>query len=149
MTSFYKEQGKTLLVVLEELFQRFGYYKEELFSLPINGGNAPNQTELVMAELRKNIPKIEGLKLVSIDDYHTLKRTYVNGKGESTSNTEPLLLPSSNVLKYWYEDGSWIAIRPSGTEPKLKVYLAAHGIGPTECETKIQQMQAAIKKHIK
>ncbi|MDP9580317.1 phospho-sugar mutase [Priestia megaterium] len=149
MTSFYKEQGKTLLVVLEELFQRFGYYKEELFTLPINGGNAPNQTELVMAELRKNIPKIEGLKLVSIDDYHTLKRTYINRKGESTSNTEPLLLPSSNVLKYWYEDGSWIAIRPSGTEPKLKVYLAAHGTGPTECETKIQQMQAAIKNHIK
>ncbi|MGG0465059.1 phospho-sugar mutase [Priestia aryabhattai] len=149
MTSFYKDQGKTLLVVLEELFQRFGYYKEELFSLPINGGNTPNHTGLVMAELRKNIPKIEGLKLVSIDDYHILKRTHINKKGELTSNTEPLLLPSSNVLKYWYEDGSWIAIRPSGTEPKLKVYLAAHGTGSTECETKIQQMQTAIKKHIK
>ncbi|MED3854196.1 phospho-sugar mutase [Priestia megaterium] len=149
MTSFYKDQGKTLLVVLEELFQKFGYYKEELFSLPINGGNTPNHTGLVMAELRKNIPKIEGLKLVSIDDYHILKRTHINKKGKLTSNTEPLLLPSSNVLKYWYEDGSWIAIRPSGTEPKLKVYLAAHGTGSTECETKIQQMQTAIKKHIK
>ncbi|WCK53742.1 phospho-sugar mutase [Aneurinibacillus sp. Ricciae_BoGa-3] len=149
MTSFYKGLGKTLIDALEKLFQRFGYYKEELFSLTLKGADAPNQTDLVMDVLRRETPKVEGLKLVAIEDYLTLKRILADDEGNPTSTADALLLPASNVLKYLYEDGSWMAVRPSGTEPKLKTYLAARGTSKTDCETKTQQMRAAIEDHIK
>lgn len=149
MTSFYKSQGKTLLDALDGLFERFGYYKEVLFSVTINGEDGATRMQAIVDEFRKDTPTIEGLKLVAIEDYVTSKRTHVDSAGNPTSAQDSLTLPASDVLKYVYEDGSWMAVRPSGTEPKLKAYCAARGLSKADCETKTQRMRAVIEARVK
>jgi phosphoglucomutase len=147
MVSFYKSQDKTLLDALHALFARFGHYREALISVPLQQKGASNRVQSVMDGLRQSTPSVEGLRLVAIEDYKTSRRSHVDASGQETS-MDTLQLPKSDVLKYLYEDGSWMAIRPSGTEPKIKVYLAARGQHDEDCKAKIQHMQRTIEQHL-
>ncbi|MCL6632077.1 MAG: phospho-sugar mutase [Alicyclobacillus herbarius] len=148
MAAFHKSQGRTLHDALDDLFKRFGFYKEELVSVKITGEDASERREAILDDLRKNTPIVENLRLVAIEDYSAQRRVKVGGDGKPLGEAEPLHLPKSDVLKYWYEGGSWMAIRPSGTEPKVKAYLAARGKDKQECEEKIRRMRTVIEKRV-
>ncbi len=148
MTAFYKSQGKTLLDALQNLFERFGYYKEELFSTTLQGADAHEKIEAIVENLRENTPQVQGLKLTAIEDYLKSERRQVDENGNLSSSVEHLKLPKSDVLKYLYADGSWLAVRPSGTEPKLKAYLAARGKSPQDCDAKVESMRQAVIQRV-
>jgi phosphoglucomutase len=149
MTAYYKAKGQTLHDALEALFTRFGYFIEEMFSTHIDGADAGKKLQAIMDRLRKDSPLIKELKLTAIEDYETSKHIHVDASGKPTSASSELTLPKSDVLKYRYEDGSWLAFRPSGTEPKLKAYLAARGKSKEECKKKIQGMHRVIEERLK
>ncbi len=108
MAGYYKKQGKSLLDVLEDIYKEFGYYRERLISIVLEGIEGSRRIERKMEDFRKNpLEEIEGLKLSKTIDY-----LY-----DETGNSK------SNVLKYYLEDGSWYTVRPSGTEPKIKLYI--------------------------
>ncbi|QQE76850.1 phospho-sugar mutase [Alicyclobacillus sp. SO9] len=143
MAAYYKGQGLTLGDRLDELFQQFGTYAEFSYSIPLEASGAEEQRTQFMDNLRKTPPQVTGLELLRIEDYlHSISR---NTEHLSDNAAESQLsLPKSNVLKYIFKDQSWMAIRPSGTEPKMKIYLAAHGIDKEDTDTKIQNMRQSL-----
>jgi phosphoglucomutase len=119
MAAYYKtHEGMTLLDALEQLWQRFGYYQEELVNLEL-AENELDRVERIMNHLRfAGLSELKGVKILRVDDYlqqsiHDLL----------TDERFPTGLPASNSLKYFLEGDAWFCIRPSGTEPKLKIYL--------------------------
>lgn len=108
MAAYYKKQGKSLLEVLEDIYKEFGYYRERLISIVLEGLEGSRRIERIMDDFRKKpLEKIGDLELSKTIDY-----LY-----DETGNSK------SNVLKYYLEDGSWYTVRPSGTEPKIKLYI--------------------------
>lgn len=129
MAGYYKKLGKNLLEVLEEIYRQYGYYKENLISVVLEGLEGKNRIKRMMDYFRANpIKEIGDMKLDRVVDYLL----------DDTGNEK------SNVLKYYMDDGSWYAIRPSGTEPKIKVYIYSKGKDEEEAENKIKQ----IEKHV-
>ncbi len=118
MAAYYATEGKTLLDALEELFNQFGYYEEALISRTFEGKDGQEQMKSILNNYRENTPtEIAGVAVSRVEDYLTGVARLQDGR------TEPILLPRENVLKLVLEDRSWIAIRPSGTEPKCKFYF--------------------------
>ena len=110
MAAYYKKQGKSLLDVLDDMYKEHGYYSNDVISITLQGLDGKARIGRIMEEFRKNpLESLADLKTVKIIDY----------KLDETG------LPKSNVLKYYFEDESWVAIRPSGTEPKIKLYINA------------------------
>ena len=125
MTAFYKKQGKSLLDVLDELYEKYGYYGDKLISIVLEGADGQALISRIMEEYRKNpIKEIGDMKLEKIIDY----------KFDETG------LPKSNVLKYIYDDGSWFVVRPSGTEPKIKLYIYSVAKDVEEGNKKIEEI---------
>ena len=119
--NFYKKQGKDLVDVLNELYAKHGTFKESQIALSKAGAAGAARIKEIMENLRNDAPKaIGGYNVKVVEDYGTSVR-YENGE-ETVID-----LPKSNVLKYYLEDGSWIAARPSGTEPKCKFYFSIKG----------------------
>lgn len=144
MTLAYKLQKKTLDTVLERLYHEHGYYREELLSYTFKGQFGIKKMEQVMQKFRNDPPRTIGALTVQyIEDYQTKKRMAV---AEGTE--KPIALPSSNVLKFMMEDGSWCCVRPSGTEPKLKVYLSAKAASQPEAERKLSEMEAFMQRAV-
>jgi len=128
--AYYKSHGKTLLDVLNDLYERHGYYLEGLVSVTKKGADGARAIQQLLTSLRENpLKEIAGLSIASEEDYSTQNRSFVDGRKK-----EKLSLPKSNVIKYFLEDGSWVCIRPSGTEPKIKYYIGV--TSPTELESK-------------
>ncbi|MDO4778828.1 MAG: phospho-sugar mutase [Tissierellia bacterium] len=122
MAAYYKKHGKTLLDVLNEIYDEFGYYGEKLISVVLEGLDGQALIGRIMEEFRKNpIKEMGEMKLTNIIDY----------KFDETG------LPKSNVLKYIFDDGSWYVLRPSGTEPKIKLYIYSVGKGKEDGDKKI------------
>ena len=121
MTVFYKNNGKTLLDVLEEIYQKYGYCYSTQKSFTCEGQSGMEKIKEIMSSLRNNPPmEICGSKVVKINDYGT-SLSY-----DKLANTESeITLPKSNVLSYFLEDTSTFIVRPSGTEPKIKTYICA------------------------
>lgn len=118
MAAYYSTQGKTLLDALEDLYEQFGYYKEALVSKIFEGKDGQEQMKAILNNYRLDMPsEIAEVTVVRIEDYLTGIATLQDG------TTGPINLPKENVLKFILEDKSWIAIRPSGTEPKCKFYF--------------------------
>lgn len=139
MAAYYSTQGKTLLDALEELYERFGYYKEALVSKVFEGKDGQEQMKAVLNNYRLNTPKeIAGVAVVRVEDYLTGITTLHDG------TTEPIFLPKENVLKFLLEDNSWVAIRPSGTEPKCKFYFGVI----RDTEEKANKILARLKEDI-
>jgi len=129
MAALYKKQGKTILDVLEELYETHGYYNEKLISVVLEGLEGSKRIGRMMDEFRKNpITQFEGMKLENTIDYLL----------DETGNSK------SNVLKYYLDDGSWYAVRPSGTEPKIKLYVYSKGIDNISSMSKINIIESTV-----
>ena len=136
--AYYKAQGKDLIDVLNELYAKHGTFKETQVALSKSGEAGSKRIAEIMSDLRADSPKqIGGLKVVSVEDYQTSIKTK---DGVETT----IDLPKSNVLKYYLEDGSWIAARPSGTEPKIKFYFSIKGKDIAEASEKTDVLQKDI-----
>ena len=122
MAAYYKSQGKSLLDVIDELFNEYGYYSNEVVSIVLEGLDGQERISRIMTQVRNNpIKEVCDYKVKNIIDY----------QNDDTG------LPKSNVLKYYLEDDSWFAIRPSGTEPKIKIYINAIGKDMDESKDKL------------
>ncbi|MGQ9855312.1 MAG: phospho-sugar mutase [Fervidobacterium sp.] len=144
MAAYYKKQGKTLIDVLESLYKTFGYYLEDNFSLVYEGLKGMEKIRRIMEVFRKKFPRVIGtLDLVEYIDYKERKLYDHNGK--EIGEIEPHI-PASNVLRFFLSDGSWYAIRPSGTEPKLKVYIYTVDKVKEEASRKLTVIKDTILK---
>ena len=133
MAAYYYDKGMSLYEGLQELYKKYGYFKEKTISLTLKGIEGLAKIKEIITYFRENdIKEFNNTKVVDLKDYQ---------KGIDD-------LPKSNVLKYFLEDGSWIAIRPSGTEPKLKFYVAVKGQDESECAGKISNIESDINKII-
>lgn len=148
MTAAWAAKGQTLVTVLQQLFEQYGYFREEMFSTSYGGPDALDQQRKVMDKLRQHRPDVNGMTLAAVEDYESRKRSCIRSNSTDGEAVESLTLPQADVLKYLFEDGSWMAVRPSGTEPKMKVYLSARGRSEVDCNVKVKRMRAAIEPHV-
>lgn len=133
MAGFYKKQGKTLLDVLEDIYKEHGYYANDVISITLQGMDGQERIGRIMEEVRNNsIKELANLSTDHIIDY----------KLDETG------LPKSNVLKYYFNDSSWLALRPSGTEPKIKIYVNAVADTKDEAEDKKEQLVKEMRQII-
>ena len=134
MAAYQKAQGKTLLERLEELYQEHGYYKEALDSFTLPGADGQERIVAIMADLRaRELNEIGGQAIAEVKDYK-------NGIDD---------LPKADVLKYFFVSGGWMAVRPSGTEPKIKFYYSVRGKTMAEAEAKVTALQSAVQEIMK
>lgn len=137
--AFYKEQGKDLVDVLDSLYDRHGTYEESQVALSLAGEAGAKRIKEILANLRKDAPtQIGGTKVVRSEDY---KECVIK---EADTVTELTGFTKSDVLKYYLEDGSWIAVRPSGTEPKCKFYYCIKGASKEDAHNKTVHFQKAM-----
>ncbi|MGG2108570.1 phospho-sugar mutase [Lysinibacillus pakistanensis] len=140
MAAFYAKKGQTLLDGLQSLYDQFGTYQEALVSQVFEGKNGQEEMKAILNNLRQNAPTfIGGIAVKRFEDYLTGISTLADG------TTENITLPKENVLKYILEDSSWVAIRPSGTEPKCKFYFGGVGQTAEEAKDKLKRLQAAFE----
>ena len=134
MTAYYSKRGLTLCDALEELYKTYGYYREGMTDIYMEGLDGIERRKRVMATLRNNPPKaIGGCKVARVGDFAT--RTYTDlATGEKTDSG----LPASDVLVYILEDGDKVIVRPSGTEPKIKIYFLTHAADAAAAEPKLK-----------
>lgn len=142
--AFYKKKGMSLYEGLMQLFEQYGYYREGLQSLTLKGKEGAEQIQGLLASFREQPPtEMAGKKIVAIEDYQTSERIDMT-TGEKTVIT----LPKSNVLKYLLEDGSWFCLRPSGTEPKAKVYFGVKGRSLSDSEQLLEKLSNSVMKRV-
>lgn len=140
--TYYKNQGKTLVDVLEELYAKFGYYLEDQVSLSLKGEEGSKRIKEIMAHFQNTrIHDFAGIQIVAKEDYRKSERV---DKGIVSK----LNFPQSDVIKYFLEDGSWIAIRPSGTEPKCKFYYCVTDQTKEAAIAKFELLKGAITGEI-
>ena len=117
--AYYKEQGRTLYDVLIELYETYGCYREELVTITLKGKVGAEKIQAIMENFREFTPiTVADKKVISVEDYKESINTNLTNDSKKVID-----LPKSNVLKYTLSDGSWFVLRPSGTEPKAKVYI--------------------------
>ena len=144
MFAYYKAQGLTLADVLEELYKQHGYYEGRLLSFTFEGSSGFARMQALMKDLRDHAPKaIAGHPVTQIGDYQASVMTDAHGKQTVID------LPKSNVLRFFMEGGCEAVVRPSGTEPKLKVYLTTTGKNPQACSETAQKMEEYFADWVK
>lgn len=138
--SYYKTQGKNLHDVLIELYNRHGWYKEALVSVTKKGADGAREIEALLEGMRLNpLRSIAGIPVASVEDYETQNRIFTD-----LEKSEKIELPQSNVLKYFLSDGSWVCLRPSGTEPKVKFYFSVKADTGQECDEKLELIKESF-----
>ncbi|WP_368907490.1 phospho-sugar mutase [Bacillus wiedmannii] len=144
VAAYYKSQGKTLYDGLLEVFEKYGFFREDLVSLTLKGKDGAEQIQEMMATFRENPPKeVAGLTVVAVEDY---KASIVTSLQDG--HKEEIHLPKSNVLKYQLEDGSWFCLRPSGTEPKIKFYFGVQDNSLQNSEQKLLTIKEDIMNRL-
>ncbi len=144
VAAFYKKQGKNLYDGLQELFEKYGYFAEKTIALTFDGIEGAQEIKDLMAKFRQELPTdFAGYKVIAAEDYQASSRQDAEG------NVTTINLPKSNVLKYFLEDGTWIAVRPSGTEPKIKFYIGTQGTSEADAQAKCEKFEKAINDFIK
>lgn len=140
--AYWKSQGMTLCDKMQELFETYGYYQENLCTVTLKGQNGAKQIAEMMENIRTHVPKsVGGLKVVQFRDYREdVKLDMVRGEKTGTG------LPKSNVLYFELEKGAWCCVRPSGTEPKIKFYIGVKGESKEEAEDRLQNLTEAVKR---
>ena len=134
-TAYYKKLGLTLWDQMENIYKKYGYYRENNFSIVLKGIEGAEQIKKIMDKMRNNSPKeIAGLKVLSVGDY---QRQIIHSN--ITEEEKCTNLPKSNVLYYELENNAWCCIRPSGTEPKIKFYIGV-------CTNSIEEANIELKK---
>jgi phosphoglucomutase len=136
--AFYKKKGMTLYEAMTNLYEKYGYYLEGLRSLTLKGKEGAETIGAILSSFRsENLKQIGSLKIVAAEDYLQSVR-------HSEQGQEEILLPKSNVLKYILEDGSWVCLRPSGTEPKVKFYFGVNGQNMDDTKQKLVDLEQAF-----
>ena len=138
--AYYKQKGMTLWDAMIAMYEKYGYYKDAVKAIGLSGIEGLAKIQSIMETLRNNTPtEVGGYKVTSARDYKldTIKNM-------ATGEVKPTGLPSSNVLYYDLEDGAWICVRPSGTEPKIKVYFGVKGTSLKDAEEKENALGAAV-----
>ncbi|MDF2615114.1 MAG: phosphoglucomutase/phosphomannomutase alpha/beta/alpha domain [Clostridia bacterium] len=138
MALYYKTQGKNLSQALNDLFNEHGYYKEHLISIEMEGKDGQEKIKSMITALRDNTPLCVGETKIRITEDYQLSQRY----NKDENSIELINLPKSNVIKFILEDDSWFVVRPSGTEPKIKIYASVVGAAMADAEEK---MEAFIK----
>lgn len=140
VAAFYKKQGKTLYDGLQSIFETYGYYAEKTISVTMSGQEGSAKIAALMEKFRQEAPtEFAGAKVLQTEDFKKLTRT------DAAGNVEALTTPPSDVLKYMLEEQGWVAIRPSGTEPKIKFYIGVKGNSQDDAEAKIAAYEASIQ----
>lgn len=142
VAAYYKKRGMTLYEGLLEVFEKYGFYREGLKSLTLKGKDGAEQIAALLTSFRNDPPAAFGEYRVAISEDYKTSIKIENGKSES------ILLPKSNVLKYYLEDGSWVCLRPSGTEPKVKFYFGVKGTSLADSEQRLEQVSAAFMEKV-
>ena len=146
MTLYYKEKGLTLYEALINLYEEYGYTKETLVSIELQGKEGQDKITKCIDTLRNDkVTEINGIKVVKAFDYKLSEE--VSYENNDVTKSE-INLPKSNVLKYILEDDSWFVVRPSGTEPKMKVYLSIVGESLKSSEEKINAFKEDVMNKI-
>jgi len=134
--AFYKQKGMSLYDALLSLFDQYGYFLEGLRSLTLKGITGSELIQQTMTNFRENpLKQLNELTVTAVEDYFLKIRRETNGKELAID------LPTSNVIKYFFEDGTWICLRPSGTEPKIKFYFGVNGDSNKASEQKLDMIQ--------
>ncbi|CMY11342.1 phosphomannomutase [Streptococcus pneumoniae] len=144
LAAYYRSRGLTLADGIEEIYKEYGYYAEKTNSVTLSGVDGAEQIKAIMAKFRNNAPtEWNATAITVVEDFKAQTATVADG---TVTN---LTTPPSDVLKYTLADGSWIAVRPSGTEPKIKFYIAVVGETNEESQAKITNIEAEINAFVK
>ncbi|HET5917711.1 TPA: phospho-sugar mutase [Streptococcus pneumoniae] len=144
LAAYYRSRGLTLADGIKEIYKEYGYYAEKTISVTLSGVDGAEQIKAIMAKFRNNAPKEWNATAITVvEDFKAQTATVADG---TVTN---LTTPPSDVLKYTLADGSWIAVRPSGTEPKIKFYIAVVGETNEESQAKIANIEAEINAFVK
>ncbi len=137
MAYYWKKQGKTLFDVLHDLYEKYGYHLEDMSSLTLKGKEGAEKIASIMETIRKEpLTEVGGLQVKYVEDYLAGERTAIG-----TNRTETIELPQENVVKYILENDSWICLRPSGTEPKIKCYYGVCEPGKQESQERLASLK--------
>ena len=143
VAAHFKSEGKTLYDGLQALYEKYGYFFEKTISITVQGLEGPAKIKALLDGLRKEVPSnFGGIKVALAQDFA------VNQQVDAEGIVSEIGLPTSNVLKYILEDGSWIAVRPSGTEPKIKFYMGVKSTCQEEAEEKLAKFQKDLDAYI-
>ena len=143
VAAHFKSEGKTLYDGLQALYEKYGYFLEKTISVTVQGLEGPAKIKALLDGLRKEVPSnFGGIKVSVAQDFA------VNQQVDAEGVVSEIGLPTSNVLKYILEDGSWIAVRPSGTEPKIKFYMGVKAATQEEAEEKLAKFQKDLDAYI-
>lgn len=141
VAAYYKKQGKTLYDALQMIFDTYGYFSEKTISVTMSGQEGSAQIAALMQTFREKAPThFADVKVIQTEDFKHLTKTFEDG------TVEMLTTPPSDVLKYVLADDSWIAVRPSGTEPKMKFYIGVKADSQVAADEKIVALEAAINE---
>ena len=144
LAAYYRSRGLTLADGIEEIYKEYGYYAEKTISVTLSGVDGAEQIKSIMAKFRDNGPKeFNNTAITVVEDFKAQTSTAADG------TVTALTTPPSDVLKYTLADGSWIAVRPSGTEPKIKFYIAVVGESNEDSQSKIANIEAEINAFVK
>ncbi|WPQ68616.1 phospho-sugar mutase [Weissella paramesenteroides] len=144
VAAYYKSLGKTLYDGLQNLFAEYGYFVENTQSLTFKGIDGAEKIAALMAKFRAEQPTSFGnIAVTKFADFTLQTETDVQTGVETTMS-----LPKANVLKYWLSDGSWVAVRPSGTEPKIKLYVGTNGTTQQIADDKLAAIQQSIADYV-
>lgn len=140
--AYYKTKNMTLWDQMLWMYEKYGYYKEDLVSITLKGDSGKEKIENIMVQMRNNAPDtLGGLKALAIRDYKADSRT-----DKLTGEVTTTGLPTSNVLYYELEDNSWCCVRPSGTEPKIKFYIGVKGMTLEQAEDRLSLIKEELLK---
>ena len=144
LAAYYRSRGLTLADGIEEIYKEYGYYAEKTISVTLSGVDGAEQIKAIMAKFRNNAPKEwNATEITVVEDFKAQTSTTADG------TVTALTTPPSDVLKYTLADGSWIAVRPSGTEPKIKFYIAVVGESNEDSQAKIANIEDEINAFVK
>ncbi|WP_170236620.1 phospho-sugar mutase [Streptococcus hyovaginalis] len=143
IATYYRSRGMTLADGIDEIFKEYGYFAEKTISVTLSGKDGAEQIKAIMAKFRDNAPEqFNSTDIALFEDFALQKAVALDG------TTTELTTPSSDVLKYTLTDDSWFAVRPSGTEPKIKFYIATVGETLAEAEEKIANIEKEINAFV-
>ena len=143
--AYYKAQGKTLYDALLDIYKKYGFYKESVRSLTLEGIDGAEKIQQIMSQFREHPPvEINGLQVKVFEDYLSGER-----KELATGEISVISLPKANVVKFILEDNSWFCVRPSGTEPKCKFYFSVKGTSLDDAESRLGRLEQAVMEDVK
>ncbi len=143
--SYYKKKGKTLWDAMQDIYKKYGYYEETQVSNTLEGADGAKRIREIMDKMRNTtVEQINNLKVITFKDIENdIQKNIETGEITKTG------LPKSNVLYYELEDDNWCCIRPSGTEPKIKVYMGSKGVTKEEAKERLEGLKEEMTKMIK